>query len=401
MLQMDFQGKKVLVRVDFNVPQDAGYKVTDETRIKAALPTIRHILNRGGAVILMSHLGRPSKKTLPDGSLDKARFTLRNLIPNLVSLLDRPVLFAEDCIGPVAASAAAALLPGQVLLLENTRFHPGEEKGDEEMARQLASLGEVFIHDAFGTAHRAHASTAVIARFFPPERKAFGFLMQAELENAAKTMDHPQRPLLAIVGGAKVSDKILLIENLLDKVDALIIGGGMAYTFKRAQGGRTGNSLVEEDRIELAGALLQKAREKGVQLLLPIDSVIADRFAADAAQQLAPSDDIPDGWMGLDIGPDARAEYERAILDAKTILWNGPMGVFEMPAFAEGTRAIAEAIALSTSRGAFSLVGGGDSVTAVNQMGLSDQVSFVSTGGGAMLELLEGKKLPGVTAIEG
>lgn len=401
MLQMDFQGKKVLVRVDFNVPQDAGYKVTDETRIKAALPTIRHILDRGGAVILMSHLGRPSKKTLPDGSLDKARFTLRNLIPNLVSLLDRPVLFAEDCIGPVAASAAAALLPGQVLLLENTRFHPGEEKGDEEMARQLASLGEVFIHDAFGTAHRAHASTAVIARFFPPERKAFGFLMQAELENAAKTMDHPQRPLLAIVGGAKVSDKILLIENLLDKVDALIIGGGMAYTFKRAQGGRTGNSLVEEDRIELAGALLQKAREKGVQLLLPIDSVIADRFAADAAQQLAPSDDIPDGWMGLDIGPDARAEYEKAILDAKTILWNGPMGVFEMPAFAEGTRAIAEAIALSTSRGAFSLVGGGDSVTAVNQMGLSDQVSFVSTGGGAMLELLEGKKLPGVTAIEG
>lgn len=401
MLQMDFQGKKVLVRVDFNVPQDAGYKVTDETRIKAALPTIRHILDRGGAVILMSHLGRPSKKTLPDGSLDKARFTLRNLIPNLASLLDRPVLFAEDCIGPVAASAAAALLPGQVLLLENTRFHPGEEKGDEEMARQLASLGEVFIHDAFGTAHRAHASTAVIARFFPPERKAFGFLMQAELENAAKTMDHPQRPLLAIVGGAKVSDKILLIENLLDKVDALIIGGGMAYTFKRAQGGRTGNSLVEEDRIELAGALLQKAREKGVQLLLPIDSVIADRFAADAAQQLAPSDDIPDGWMGLDIGPDARAEYEKAILDAKTILWNGPMGVFEMPAFAEGTRAIAEAIALSTSRGAFSLVGGGDSVTAVNQMGLSDQVSFVSTGGGAMLELLEGKKLPGVTAIEG
>ena len=401
MLQMDFQGKKVLVRVDFNVPQDAGYKVTDETRIKAALPTIRHILDRGGAVILMSHLGRPSKKTLPDGSLDKARFTLRNLIPNLVSLLDRPVLFAEDCIGPVTASAAAALLPGQVLLLENTRFHPGEEKGDEEMARQLASLGEVFIHDAFGTAHRAHASTAVIARFFPPERKAFGFLMQAELENAAKTMDHPQRPLLAIVGGAKVSDKILLIENLLDKVDALIIGGGMAYTFKRAQGGRTGNSLVEEDRIELAGALLQKAREKGVQLLLPIDSVIADRFAADAAQQLAPSDDIPDGWMGLDIGPDARAEYEKAILDAKTILWNGPMGVFEMPAFAEGTRAIAEAIALSTSRGAFSLVGGGDSVTAVNQMGLSDQVSFVSTGGGAMLELLEGKKLPGVAAIEG
>ena len=401
MLQMDFQGKKVLVRVDFNVPQDAGYKVTDETRIKAALPTIQHILDQGGAVILMSHLGRPSKKTLPDGSLDKARFTLRNLIPNLASLLDRPVLFAEDCIGPVAASAAAALLPGQVLLLENTRFHLGEEKGDEEMARQLASLGEVFIHDAFGTAHRAHASTAVIARFFPPERKAFGFLMQAELENAAKTMDHPQRPLLAIVGGAKVSDKILLIENLLDKVDALIIGGGMAYTFKRAQGGRTGNSLVEEDRIELAGALLQKAREKGVQLLLPIDSVIADRFAADAAQQLAPSDDIPDGWMGLDIGPDARAEYEKAILDAKTILWNGPMGVFEMPAFAEGTRAIAEAIALSTSRGAFSLVGGGDSVTAVNQMGLSDQVSFVSTGGGAMLELLEGKKLPGVTAIEG
>lgn len=400
MMHLDFQGKKVLVRVDFNVPQDAGNKVTDDTRIKAAIPTIQHILADGGAVILMSHLGRPLKKTLPDGTVDRVRFSLRNVIPNLESLLGMPVQFADDCTGPVAADAAARLQPGEILLLENTRFHPGEEKGDEEMAQELASLGELFIHDAFGTAHRAHASTAVIARFFPSDKKAFGFLMQAELGNASKTMDHPQRPLLAIVGGAKVSDKILLIENLLDKVDSLIIGGGMAYTFLRAQGGNTGNSLVEDDRIELAGELLRKAKSKGVELLLPVDSVVADRFSADAAHQVTPSSDIPEGWMGLDIGPEARSNFSQAIRASKTILWNGPMGVFEMPAFSAGTRAIAEAIAQATSDGAFSLVGGGDSVTAVNQMGLSDKVSFVSTGGGAMLELLEGKKLPGVIAIE-
>lgn len=400
MLNMEFQGKKVLVRVDFNVPQDSSFRVTDNTRIKAALPTIRHILDHGGAVILMSHLDRPFKKTLPDGKLDKQRFTLRNVVPPLEALLGVPVLFAEDCLGQAASSAASALKPGQVLLLENTRFHSGEERGNEEMARELAALGDIFIHDAFGTAHRAHASTAVIASFFPPERKAFGFLMQAELENASKTMEHPERPLLAIVGGAKVSDKILLIENLLDKVDALIIGGGMAYTFLRAQGGKTGNSLVEEDRIQLAGDLLRKASDKGVKILLPSDSVIADRFSADATNRLAPSHDIPDGWMGLDIGPDACSMYTQTILSAKTILWNGPMGVFEMPVFAEGTRAVAKAVAKATTEGAFSLVGGGDSVTAVNQMGLSDQVSFVSTGGGAMLELLEGKILPGVSAIE-
>lgn len=401
MLQMDFQGRKVLVRVDFNVPLDAEYRVTDDTRIRAALPTIRHILEHGGAVILMSHLGRPFKKLLPDGSLDKARFTLKHILPNLVSLLGTPVAFADDCISDQAIAMASALQPGEVLLLENTRFHSGEEKGDEELAGKLAALGDLFIHDAFGTAHRAHASTAVIARFFSKEKKAFGFLMKAELDNAAKTMEHPERPLLAIVGGAKVSDKILLIENLMDKVDALIIGGGMAYTFIRAQGGSTGNSLVEEDRIELAEQLLQKAREKGVEMLLPSDSVIADRFAADADFRNTPSAAIPEGWMGLDIGPDARIIYADAILRAKTILWNGPMGVFEMPAFAEGTRAVATAIAESTAQGSFSLVGGGDSVTAVNQMGLSDKVSFVSTGGGAMLELLEGKKLPGVTAIVG
>lgn len=400
MKNLSFAGKKVLVRVDFNVPLDDHHRITDDTRMRAALPTIRTILDQGGSVILMSHLGRPLKKKRPDGSLDVESFTLRHLVPHLAEISGAPVQFADDCISASAKAAAEALSPGEILVLENTRFHEGEEKGDPDMARALASLGDVYINDAFGTAHRAHASTAIIASFFAPESRAFGLLMDAELANAARTMDHPDRPLVAIVGGAKVSDKILLLENLLEKVDGLIIGGGMAYTFIKAQGGAIGQSLVEDDRLDLARRLIDKARVKHVRLLLPADSVIADRFAPDANTQIVPTAEIPDGWMGLDIGPEAISSFSALIHEARTILWNGPMGVFEMPAFAKGTLQIAQAIAEATSRGAFSLVGGGDSVTAVNQMGLAEKVSFVSTGGGAMLELLEGKILPGVAAIQ-
>lgn len=399
MKDLKVNGEKVLVRVDFNVPMDGAHKITDDTRIRAALPTIRHLLAGGAAVILLSHLGRPLKKLLPDGRPDTRAFTLRHVVDHLSGLLGRPVGFASDCVGPEAEALAASLRPGDVLLLENTRFHAGEEKGDPELARRMAALGSVYVNDAFGTAHRAHASTAVIASFFPPEKRAFGFLIQAELDNAARTMDHPERPLAAIVGGAKVSDKILLLENLLEKVDTLLIGGGMAYTFLRAQGGQIGRSLVETDRLGLASSILDKAMARGVRMLLPEDSVVADRFAPDAATRIAPSRSIPEDWMGLDIGPAACESFRKAILEARTILWNGPMGVFEMPAFASGTRQVALAVAQATDQGAFSLVGGGDSVTAVNQMGLADRVSFVSTGGGAMLELLEGKALPGVTAI--
>lgn len=399
MKNLSFHGKKVLVRVDFNVPLDANHRITDDTRMRAALPTIRMILDQGGAVILMSHLGRPLKKKRPDGTLDVEAFTLRHLVEHLKEITHASVHFADDCIGTTAASAAQALLPGDILLLENTRFHEGEEKGDPAMAKALASLGDIYINDAFGTAHRAHASTAIMASYFPPENRAFGLLMDAELANAARTMDHPERPLVAIVGGAKVSDKILLLENLLEKVDGLIVGGGMAYTFIKAQGGSIGQSLVEDDRLDLARQLIEKARAKHVRFLLPPDSLIADRFAPDAETRIVPTAEIPDGWMGLDIGPEAIASFRAMILEARTILWNGPMGVFEMPAFATGTLQVAQALAEATAGGAFSLVGGGDSVTAVNQMGLADQVSFVSTGGGAMLELLEGKTLPGVAAI--
>lgn len=396
-----FRGKQVLVRVDFNVPMDSEHKITDDTRMRAALPTIRAILDQGGSAILMSHLGRPLKKRLADGQLDRATFTLRHLQHHLADLTGVPVHFAEDCVGPAAEAAARALPPGEILLLENTRFHEGEEKGDPGLAESMSRLGNIFILDAFGTAHRAHASTAVIAQFFAPENRAFGLLMNAELDSAARVMDHPDRPLVAIVGGAKVSDKILLLERLLERVDALIIGGGMAYTFLKAQGGSVGNSLVEEDRLELAASLLRKAAEKHVDLLLPPDSVIADRFAPEARTQVVPSGEIPDGWMGLDIGPEAAESFSRRILDSRTIIWNGPMGVFEMAPFAAGTLAIARALAEATDGGAYTLVGGGDSVTAVNQMDLADRVSYVSTGGGAMLELLEGKVLPGVQAILG
>ncbi len=399
-MNLNLKGKKALVRVDFNVPLDADHRITDDNRMRAALPTIRHILDQGGAAILMSHLGRPAKKLKADGAIDVEKFTLRHLVDHLAELTGAPVAFCEETVGEKAKSMAADLQPGQILLLENTRFHPGEKKGDADFARQLADLGDVYINDAFGSAHRAHASTTTVAQFFGPDAKSFGFLMEKEVENANRVVHNPPRPLTAIIGGAKVSDKILLLERLIDQVDHLIVGGGMAYTFFRAQGGQTGNSLVEADRIELAGQLLAKAKEKGVNLLLPEDSVIADNFANDANRETKPSDEIPDGWMGLDIGEKARTAFSEAIASSKTILWNGPMGVFEMANFANGTKTIAEAVARATDAGAFSLVGGGDSVAAVNQMQLADRISYVSTGGGAMLEFLEGKDLPGVQAIK-
>jgi phosphoglycerate kinase len=395
-----FNDEKVILRVDFNVPIEQG-KIVDDTRIRAALPTIRAIHDNGGALIILSHLGRPLKKLLPDGQVDKDKFSLKPVAEKLAELVDMPVRFFDDCLGEEVMNSVQSMQPGEIFLLENTRFYPGEEKGDPEMAKKLASLGTMFIHDAFGTAHREHASTATIASFFPPDKRGFGELMLSELEHAAKVLEDPKRPLVAIVGGAKVSDKLLLLESLLNKVDILLIGGGMGYTFEKAKGGQIGNSLVEEDRLDLVLDLLAKGKEKGVEILLPEDSIIADQFAADAEIQVSDSGQIPDGWMGLDIGPDARSKFGEAIHSAATILWNGPMGVFEMEPFSGGTNAVAEAVIEATKDGAFSLVGGGDSVTALNQMGLADQVSFVSTGGGAMLELIEGKTLPGVRAILG
>jgi phosphoglycerate kinase len=400
-MNLDFSGKKALVRVDFNVPIDKKtLQITDDTRMRAALPTIKAILSQGGAVILMSHFDRPLKKLKEDGSVDYDRYTLRHLVSHLSDLLGLPVQFANDCLGKEATDKAAALKSGEVLLLENTRFHKGEEKGDEAMAKQLASLGDIYVNDAFGTAHRAHASTTTMAQFFDKNHKTFGFLMQAEIDNAERVTNNPERPFTAIVGGAKVSDKILILEKLIESVDILIVGGGMAYTFFKAMGGEIGNSLCENDRLDHAKALIEKAKERGVNLLLPIDSVIADKFDAAARTGTMPSDAIPTGWMGLDIGADATKDFANAIKKSKTILWNGPMGVFEMPKFAAGTKKIAQTVAQATQKGAFSLVGGGDSVAAVTQMGLSDKVSYVSTGGGAMLELLEGKELPGIAAIK-
>jgi len=400
-MKINFQNKKALVRVDFNVPLDAEFNITDDTRIKNALPTIKHILDHGGAVILMSHLGRPQKKRKEDGSIDIDKFTLRHLVPHLTSVLGVQVKFATDTVGPSATAQAAALKPGEVLLLENTRFETGEEKGEATLAEKMSELGDVYVNDAFGTAHRAHASTAVIAQYFAPGNRDFGFLMENEIKNAGKVLDSAQHPFTAITGGAKVSDKILLLERFLSLVDNIIIGGGMAYTFVKAKGGQIGNSLVEEDRIGLAKEILAKAEEKGVKIWLPTDSVAADNFANDANRVEVSSYKIPDGYMGLDIGEKARAEFSDVIKSSKTIIWNGPMGVFEMSNFANGTKTIALAVAEATKNGAFSLVGGGDSVAAVNQMGLTDKVSFVSTGGGAMLEMLEGKELPGIKAITG
>lgn len=400
-MDIDFKNKKVLIRVDFNVPLNSKFEITDDTRIEKALPTLRHILNNGGALIIMSHLDRPLKKLKEDGTINVEKFTLRHLVGHLSESLDTPVQFATDCVGEDAVSKSAALKPGEVLLLENTRFYPEEEKGNEKFAEKLAALADIYINDAFGTAHRAHASTTTVAHYFDADSKGFGFLMGAEIENASKLISNPEQPVTAIIGGAKVSDKIQLIEKITDFANNILIGGGMSYTFLKAKGGSIGNSLFEEDYVELATSLLKKCEEKGVNLYLPSDSLIADAFSKDASTSVVNSMEIPDGWMGLDIGPDAIKEYKEVILNSKTILWNGPVGVFEMEKFAKGTFAIAEAVAESSENGAFSLIGGGDSVSAINKSGLADKVSFISTGGGAMLEFLEGKDLPGVKAIKG
>ncbi len=398
----NFSGKKALVRVDFNVPLDANFNITDDTRIRATLKTIKKILDDGGSAILMSHLGRPK-----GGPEDK--YSLKHLIKHLHELLNADqadknaikVFFADDCIGEQAGMTAHMLRPGEVLLLENLRFYKEEEKGDEAFAEKLSKLGDVYVNDAFGTAHRAHASTAVIAKFFDADKKLFGALMEAEVVNAEKVLHNAEKPFTAIIGGAKVSDKILIIENLLEKATDIIIGGGMAYTFMKAMGGEIGNSLCEDDRLDTARELMEKAKAKDVCIHLPSDSVIADKFAADAEVSVSPSNKIPAGWMGLDIGHNACEQFKNVIAHSKTILWNGPMGVFEMDKFKTGTKTIAEAASNATADGAFSLVGGGDSVAAVNQFGYADKVSYISTGGGAMLEYFEGKTLPGIKAITG
>jgi phosphoglycerate kinase len=389
--EINFKGKRALIRVDFNVPLDKSFNVTDDNRIRATIPTIKKILNDGGSCILMSHLGRPK-----EGPEDK--FSLRHTLKKTEELLGKSVQFAGDCIGEEAFKLSEGLKPGDVLLLENLRFYKQEEKGDEEFSKKLSKHGDIYVNDAFGTAHRAHASTTIVAKFF--KEKCAGLVMAAELDNAQKVINKAAKPFTAIMGGAKISDKILIIENLLDKVDNLIIGGGMAYTFFKALGGSIGNSLLEEDKMDLAKELIQKAKAKGVELILPIDSVIGDKFAADAATQAVNNNAIPNGWMGLDIGPQAISVFRKAIEGSKTILWNGPMGVFEMEKFADGTKAVAEAVVEATKNGAFSLIGGGDSAAAVAQLGFSDDVSYVSTGGGALLEYFEGKTLPGVKALE-
>lgn len=389
----DFKGQKALIRVDFNVPLNDKYEITDDTRMRAAVPTIKKILADGGMVILMSHFGRPK-----DGPTEK--YSLKHLITHLSQLLGGTrVLFANDCIGEQAYLTASMMRPGEVLLLENLRFYKEEEKGNEAFAEKLSKLGDVWVNDAFGTAHRAHASTAVIAKFFPKEKRLFGLLMEGEVISAEKVLHQAEKPFVAIIGGAKVSDKILIIENLLERATDIIIGGGMAYTFMKARGGKIGNSLCEEDRLTTAIEILQKAKDRNVSIHLPEDSVIADKFDANANTNTAPSDAIPDGWMGLDIGPKAEGIFAEVIRKSKTILWNGPMGVFEMEKFQKGTKSIATAIAEATQNGSFSLVGGGDSVAAVNQFGFADKVSYVSTGGGAMLEYFEGKTLPGIAAV--
>jgi phosphoglycerate kinase len=391
--QCNFKGKKALIRVDYNVPLNDKLEITDDTRMRASIPTIQKILKDGGSVILMSHLGRPK-----DGPTDK--YSLKHLVKHLSDLLGGvPVLFADDCIGDQARLISGRLKAGEVLLLENLRFYKEEEKGDEGFAKKLAQLGDVYINDAFGTAHRAHASTAVIAKFFPGDKKMFGLLMESEVRSADKVLHQSGKPFVAIIGGAKVSDKMLILENLLEKATDIIIGGGMAYTFMKAEGGNIGKSLCEEERISTALDLLSKAAAGNVSIHLPSDSIIADKFDAQAQTSTSPSNNIPEGWMGLDIGPNACEQFSNIIKRSKTILWNGPMGVFEMDSFRHGTKTIALAVVEATKNGAFSLVGGGDSVAAVNMFGLADNVSYVSTGGGAMLEYFEGKELPGIAAI--
>ncbi len=389
---IDLKNKKVLVRVDFNVPLNENFEITDPTRINAAIPTIKKILNEKSSVILMSHLGRPK-----EGFEDK--FSLKHLLPYLKEKLNVNVLFADDCIGSSANQLAAELKPKEVLLLENLRFYKEETKGDVEFAKKLANHGDFYVNDAFGTAHRAHASTTIIAQFFPKD-KAFGYIMGDELKNINKILQEPKRPLTTILGGAKISGKIEIINNLLDKVENLIIGGGMMFTFIKAMGGNIGSSLIEEDLLDTAHEAIEKAKEQNVNLYLPLDVKIANEFSNEAQTDLCSSYNIPDGWMGLDIGPKTIQKFEEVILKSSSILWNGPMGVFEMSNYEEGTKAIAEAIANATKKGAFSLIGGGDSVAAINKYNLKNKVSYVSTGGGAMLEYIEGKELPGVKAIE-
>ncbi len=388
----NFNGKRTLIRVDFNVPLDDQFNITDDTRIKAAIKTIRKVMNDGGRVVLMSHLGRPKRGP-------EAKFSLSHLVKHTSELLGVEIKFAEDCIGEKATKVVDSLKNGEVAMLENLRFHKEEEAGDEFFAGQLAENGDVYVNDAFGTAHRAHASTAIIAKFFPTD-KLFGYLMEDEVRSIDRVLNSTEKPVTAIIGGSKVSSKISILENLLDRVDNVIIGGGMAYTFFKALGGSTGNSLVEDDKLDMALDLLQKAKSKGVAFYLPKDSVIADAFSNDANTNVCDSDQIPSDWMGLDIGEKAIAEFSKVIAASKTILWNGPMGVFEMDKFSNGTHKIALALAEATTKGTFTLVGGGDSVAAVNQFKLADEVSYVSTGGGAMLEALEGIDLPGIAAIK-
>jgi phosphoglycerate kinase len=388
----DFHNKRALVRVDFNVPLNKEtMEVTDDTRIRAALPTIKHILEQGGSVVLMSHLGRPK-----EGPEDK--FSLRHIVGRIEQLLGKPVKFSADCIGAAALEMSKSLKAGEVLLLENVRFYKQETAGTEAFAADLAKHGDCYVNDAFGTAHRAHASTTVVANYFPND-KLFGYLLEAEIKSVDRVLNSDEKPLTAIVGGAKVSSKITIIERLLEKVDNLIVGGGMAYTFVKAVGGEVGSSLVEDDYLETAKAILDKAKVKGVNLYIPTDTIIADKFDNNASTQLVPIGQIPAGWMGLDVGPDTIKACAAIIEDSKLILWNGPMGVFEMSNFQKGTAEVAQAIVRATEKGAFSLIGGGDSVAAINQFGLADKVSYVSTGGGAMLEYLEGIELPGIKAI--
>ncbi|MBC6611856.1 phosphoglycerate kinase [Hymenobacter sp. BT507] len=390
--QYNFAGHRAVVRVDFNVPLDDELRITDDTRIRAATPTIRKILADGGSVVLLSHMGRPK------GGPDKKN-SLRNLVLRLQQEYGQEVKFGGDVLGQEATDMANNLQPGEILLLDNVRFYAEEEKGDAAFAQQLARLGDVYVNDAFGAAHRRHASTAVMAQYFGPEDRVGGYLLQSELDNAQKVLEHPEHPFTAIMGGAKISDKIEIIERLLDKVDNLLIGGAMAYTFSVAEGGSIGNSLLEADKVDLAASLIQKAKDKGVNLVLPGDSIIATRFANDADIDVAGNHTIPATWMGLDIGPESREIFADIIRNSKTILWNGPMGVFEMSNFSLGTEYVARAVAEATENGAYSLIGGGDSAAAVNQLGFADRVSYISTGGGALLEYMEGKELPGVAAL--
>lgn len=389
----NFSGKKALIRVDFNVPLNENFEITDDTRIQAALPTIKKVMEAGGSPVIMSHFGRPK-----NGPEDK--FSMRHLVSHLSQLLGVEVKLAPDCIGEEVKKMAAELKPGEVLMLENLRFHKGEEKGDEEFAKQLAENGDCWINDAFGTAHRAHASTAVIAKFFPND-KMFGYLIESEVESLDKVVKNPKRPFTAIMGGAKVSSKITIIENLLSSVDNLILGGGMTYTFVKANGGEVGNSICEPDFLDTARNIEKLAKEKGVKLIMATDVVAADDFSENANTRILPANEIPEGWQGLDAGPESIAKFKEVIENSATILWNGPVGVFEMDKFAEGSKAVGEAILKATEKGAFSLVGGGDSVACVNKFNLADGMSYISTAGGALLEYLEGRVLPGVAAVRG